>query len=186
MKRLFRAQSAPPEGEGAARRDLWLALIPVIILSLVALNQVRAAQTEQLSAWKGGGFGMFSGVDRDYYRAFRAQATDQAGNKFDLDMDSIDRALESDFSIDFQQMYKNVRSYPSEAHLQQLIDVMGAAQWNFAEDGKSAKVSGWGGDRRGTFAGSSIELQMYRVTYNKETNMVEPQLLTTFTGTPNE
>ncbi len=185
MKPIFRSEPGAVEGGSASRRDLWLAIIPVLILSLVGLNQARAHQTEQLSAWKGGGFGMFSGVDRDYYRVFRAQATDQSGNVFDLDMKSIDKALESGFNIDFQQMYENVRAYPSAAHLQQLIDVLGDAQWTFAEDGKSAKVEGWG-NKRGTFASTSIAIQLYGVTYNKDTNMVEPELLTTFTGVPNE
>jgi hypothetical protein len=185
MKRIFRSESGAVEGGSASRRDLWLAIIPVLILSLVGLNQARAHQTEQLSAWKGGGFGMFSGVDRDYYRAFRAQATDQSGNVFDLDMNSIDKALESGFNIDYQQLYEDVRSYPSKAHMQRFIDVMGAAQWTFSEDGISARVKNWS-PARGTFANTSIAIQLYGVTYNKDTNMVEPELLTTFTGVPNE
>ena len=159
MTRLFRSKSGDTEGGSVARRDLWLAIIPALILSLVGLNQARAHQTEQLSAWKGGGFGMFSGVDRDYYRVFRAQVTDQAGNVFDLDMKSIDSALESGFNIDFQQMYEDVRAYPNGARMQQFINVLGAAQWTFADDGKSARVTSWG-NNRGTFAGGSIALQL--------------------------
>lgn len=37
-----------------------LSLIPAILLSIVAAAQVRLTRTEQLTPWKGGGFGMFS------------------------------------------------------------------------------------------------------------------------------
>jgi hypothetical protein len=45
--------------------------LPVIVLALVALNQVRLAKTTDLSAWKGGGFGMFSTLDRPRARQVR-------------------------------------------------------------------------------------------------------------------
>ena len=37
--------------------------LPALILLAVALNQIYLARTEHLSAWKGGGFGMFSTTD---------------------------------------------------------------------------------------------------------------------------
>ena len=40
-----------------------LSLVPAILLSIVAAAQVRLTRTEQLTPWKGGGFGMFSTTD---------------------------------------------------------------------------------------------------------------------------
>ena len=51
----------------------WRALLPVTLLVAVAGVQVMLATTAGLSAWKGGGFGMFSTTDdggRRYVRIF--------------------------------------------------------------------------------------------------------------------
>ena len=45
--------------------------LPVVLLALVALNQIRIAKTTDLTAWKGGGFGMFSTLDRPRARQVR-------------------------------------------------------------------------------------------------------------------
>jgi hypothetical protein len=55
-------------------REGWQRLagyLPVVLLALVALNQIRMAQTTDLTAWKGGGFGMFSTLDRPRARQIR-------------------------------------------------------------------------------------------------------------------
>ncbi|MGI9264572.1 MAG: hypothetical protein ACR2QU_06575 [Gammaproteobacteria bacterium] len=39
---------------------VWL---PTVILATVAINQIRLSQSESLSPWSGGGFGMFSTTD---------------------------------------------------------------------------------------------------------------------------
>ena len=186
MKWNPNAASGLAEGQSSAKRDLILALIPAMILVLVGLHQAYAHSANQLSAWKGGGFGMFSGVDRDYYRVFRAQVTDQAGNKVNLDMDSIDNAFESGFNIDFQQMYEDTRSHPSDARLQQMITIMSKATWTRSEDGSSATVGRWADGGRGTFATATFDVQLYAITYDDSTNMVEPELIKSFTGVPNE
>jgi len=49
----------------------YLALLPVTLLVLVALHQVYLAHTVHLSAWKGGGFGMFSTTDGGPVRHLR-------------------------------------------------------------------------------------------------------------------
>lgn len=47
----------------ARRRHALLSLIPALLLSIVAIAQVRLTRTELLTPWKGGGFGMFSTTD---------------------------------------------------------------------------------------------------------------------------
>lgn len=43
-------------------------LLPPIVLSLVAVTQMVLARTADITAWKGGGFGMFSTLDHGAYR----------------------------------------------------------------------------------------------------------------------
>ena len=43
-------------------RIYWTAFIPVIILILVGLNQLRLVNVGHLTHWKGGGFGMFAEI----------------------------------------------------------------------------------------------------------------------------
>ena len=47
------------------------AVLPVLLLALVALNQIRIARSTDMTAWKGGGFGMFSTLDRPQARQVR-------------------------------------------------------------------------------------------------------------------
>ena len=52
-------------------RQRLAAVLPVVLLSLVALNQIRIAHNSDMTAWKGGGFGMFSTLDRPRARQVR-------------------------------------------------------------------------------------------------------------------
>jgi hypothetical protein len=44
------------------------ALVPSAVLIVVAVTQLVLAKTAHLTAWKGGGFGMFSTLDHGAYR----------------------------------------------------------------------------------------------------------------------
>ena len=55
-------------------RARWLRLLPGLLLAAVALHQVWLARTQGLSAWSGGGFGMFSTVDAGATRHLHAFA----------------------------------------------------------------------------------------------------------------
>ena len=52
---------ADAEGRQRLPFIVWL---PVILLVVVAVNQMRLALTGELTSWKGGGFGMFATTDR--------------------------------------------------------------------------------------------------------------------------
>ncbi len=58
----------------AVGRARWLRLLPGLLLAAVALHQVLLARTQGLSAWSGGGFGMFSTVDAGATRHLHAFA----------------------------------------------------------------------------------------------------------------
>lgn len=46
----------------------WSKAVPAIMLTVVALAQIALARSTDLTAWKGGGFGMFSTLDHGAYR----------------------------------------------------------------------------------------------------------------------
>lgn len=56
---------------GLGRRDRILALLVPAVLAIVAVHQITTAQTEDLTPWKGGGFGMFATADHPDTRALR-------------------------------------------------------------------------------------------------------------------
>ncbi len=41
----------------------WLPILPALLLAAVALHQLHAVRSHDLTPWKGGGFGMFSSTD---------------------------------------------------------------------------------------------------------------------------
>lgn len=54
-----------------ATADRLRAVLPVLLLVLVAGHQIRLARMTQLTPWKGGGFGMFSTTDGLSHRRLR-------------------------------------------------------------------------------------------------------------------
>ena len=48
-------------------KNHWVGFIPVVLLILIALNQIYLHNVDYLNRWKGGGFGMFSTVVRRYF-----------------------------------------------------------------------------------------------------------------------
>ena len=66
--------SPQAEHDRAVARMRWRRLagyLPILLLALVALNQIRITRTTDLTPWKGGGFGMFSTLDRPRARQVR-------------------------------------------------------------------------------------------------------------------
>jgi hypothetical protein len=67
------------EGSNHVKSARWLPLIPAILLTLVALNQLRLSHTHELDPWKGGGFGMFSTCSGANARHTHVFVSDEAG-----------------------------------------------------------------------------------------------------------
>ena len=51
--------------------DRWRVMVPPMLLVAVGLNQIALTRTVALTAWKGGGFGMFAAVDGGAVRTVR-------------------------------------------------------------------------------------------------------------------
>lgn len=95
-------------------RDRIFVAIPVIVLSLIACNQIRLAYTLQVSPWKGGGFGMFASTDGGINRHIRAFVT------------SKERYEEVRFPRALSDQYLRAKTLPSDKMLLRLSDELGA------------------------------------------------------------
>ena len=86
----------------------FLGRLPVLLLIVVGLNQLRLTQSEYLSAWSGGGFGMFASVDSPGSRHLHVF----------LDNESIRREVAFPASMDTR--LRRALVLPSHGRLQQL------------------------------------------------------------------
>lgn len=94
----------------ATRNQLrrYLGRLPVALLIVVALNQLRLVQSDHLSPWSGGGFGMFASVDSPGSRHLHIF----------LENDSVRQEVAFPASMDTQ--LRRALVLPGSARLQQL------------------------------------------------------------------
>jgi len=67
------------------RKLLYHWAVPLLLI-IVAGRQLVLSQTQGLSAWHGGGFGMFASIDRDERRLLQVLATDCDGNPLPIEL----------------------------------------------------------------------------------------------------
>jgi hypothetical protein len=163
------------------RRDRALAWALPVVLIVVALTQITLAHTRDLTPWKGGGFGMFASVDLLSYRPVQAEFVTDAGP---VPIDVHDFRDAGDLA---RKHYTNARGLPDERRLTQLVEVMSRAEW--VVDGGVAEFSAWLDD-----AGSGpvvldggeelvvdrVEIEVWRVTYERGAEFIIPERITTF------
>ena len=164
-------------------RDRVLAWALPVVLIVVALNQVVWAHTRDLTPWKGGGFGMFASVDLLSYRPLQAEFITHHGT-YPIDIhnfrDSSDRA---------RKVYTNARGLPDDRRMSQLVEVMFEATWTVTDG--IAEFAAWPDDPvdEATLAitddGSTaqilgVELDIFRVTYQRGDEFVVPELIRSF------
>ena len=165
------------------RRDRVLAWALPIVLIGVALTQITLAHTRDLTPWKGGGFGMFASVDLLSYRPIKAEFdTDEGQIPVDVHgfRDASDRA---------SKLYTNARGMPDERRLRLLVDLMADAEW-IVVDGVAEfhvwadapqdrpLVRGWDGDDERELTASGIDVAVWRVTYERGSEFIRPELIT--------
>ena len=88
-------------------------LVPALLV-FIAVFQMYLAHFQELSPWKGGGFGMFSVVDSPGMRFLNVQALDQNGNPILIETDSLMTS----------QRKKFLQSIPSNRELKHLADAL--------------------------------------------------------------
>jgi hypothetical protein len=93
---------------GHGRRDRWLALAVPLVLVAVAVTQVVTASTQELTPWRGAGFGMFSTLDGHSLRVVRLTIEDDAGRSWPVDVTSVEDAP------DTHARFVEARAFPTE------------------------------------------------------------------------
>jgi hypothetical protein len=96
-------------------------LVPVIALSVFA-NQLYRQSAYDLSAWKGGGMGMFASADAPAYRFARVIA-ERDGRSLHLDC----------FSADLEDLLTSATHEPSDRNLAALARAVLAKAWYLHE-----------------------------------------------------
>jgi hypothetical protein len=81
-----------------------------VLLVLVALRQIALSQTRGLSPWKGGGFGMFSTLDRAETRLVRCDLVN-GSSKMPVDLTRSERV---------SRPLSQAQSIPTRTHLEAL------------------------------------------------------------------
>jgi hypothetical protein len=90
---------------------------PCIVLAIVALSQIYLTHTDRLlTPAKGGGFGMFSTVDKLYNRVALIYAF-YGKQKVDLTAE-----MNPFFKQGLSNKWQTARSYPTDAHLKELAE----------------------------------------------------------------
>ena len=118
-----------------------LPCLPVALLSAVALNQVYLAHTTHLSAWKGGGFGMFSTTDGGPNRRVRVF----------VEGPGIDREVPVPEHLD--DLAERSSIFPVDRNLARLARQMAIATGGLSEEVRTVRVEVW----RIEFASSDLE-----------------------------
>lgn len=103
-----------------ARLPAWVRWLPVGLLVAVALHQQYLVHTQDLTAWKGGGFGMFSTVDELHRRMVFAYLLTEAG-EVAVPLDSHQDA--------FGRLYWRTAALPHGDHAGRLAREVARRDW---------------------------------------------------------
>jgi hypothetical protein len=101
----------------------WL---PCTALATVALLQIVLAHAVNLSAWLGGGFGMFATIDSPMNRTFVCEGIDERGAKVPIRI--LFTGLEQEGSFDGDDRFR-LLTLPLETDLRRLGRVLLAAEF---------------------------------------------------------
>ncbi len=162
------------------RRDRALAWALPAVLIAVALTQITWAHTRDLTPWKGGGFGMFASVDLLTYRPIKAEFDTEVG-PIAIDVHDFREASDR-----VSKLYTNARGLPDERRLGHLVDQMARAEW--VVDGGVAEFHAWlddpdagpvvrDEDERRALQVYGVDLEVWRVTYERHAEFIEPELI---------
>lgn len=130
-----------------------LSALPALLLVAVAIGQIALARALHLSAWSGGGFGMFSTTDSPARRHLHAWA--------------IRPGLRSELEIpdDFEMQARRALAFPVESRLRPLAETLARIEQEWG-DPDAAPLE-------------SILLQVFRVEYDADL-MPSGELLRSF------
>lgn len=176
------SKNSSVEPEKASRKQRLLMMLPVFVLIAVALNEPRLYHQENLTSWKGGGFGMFANIDRHSWRpvVVTLTFTDRNGENeqsIQLDIRSYQSLIRDD--INKLQHFEDTQSLPSQHNLAFLASQMATFKYITDQgDYAIANKEGFGI----AISARQIKIEIYRLVYDDPTNRGTYELITTWDG----
>lgn len=113
----------------------WWGCVPIALALLVAISQVYLAHTAQLTPAKGGGFGLFSTVDKLNNRVMRAYLITEDQGEIPF---AIPRYVPE--SQELRKPIYRAMSLPTDAHLRVVVDDLLAKDYDAAVRGVRVEV----------------------------------------------
>jgi hypothetical protein len=173
-------KSTQSETSTITRKQRLLMLLPVFTLIVVALNEPRLVRQENLTSWKGGGFGMFATIDRHTWRpvVITLVFADRDGEnrkEMQVDIRSYLSAIQDD--VDKLQHFEDTTSLPSQHNLGILASQI--AEFKYITDqGPYAFVSEEGFGLPVTTR--QVTIKLYRLIYDDPTNRGSYEFITSW------
>lgn len=166
-----------------SRRDRLLAALVPLVLTVVALYQVTTALTEDLTPWKGGGFGMFATADHPETRVLRTYFDSEVGRV------PVHRgAVVTMTDREHLDTIWTLRAHPSREHASRWATALSAQSWRLQEN--AARLTD---DQNRTWVREegeidlrtdntpvrvwSVVIEVWRTRYDRTSSQIEPELL---------
>jgi hypothetical protein len=105
--------------------------VPAILLAVVGITQIVLARTADLSAWKGGGFGMFSTLDHGAFRGV------------DIVVEAQDRSEAQEVAPSLEVSAARAAMCPSDWLLKQLAEGVVARERRYQRPVARVKLTVW-------------------------------------------
>ena len=109
-------------------------LFPPLLLTVVALLQIVLARTADLTAWKGGGFGMFSTLDHGAYRGV------------DIVVDGPDRSESLEIPPSLEIAAARAAAFPVDWLMRDLAEGVVARERRYERAVSRVTVTAWRAD----------------------------------------
>jgi hypothetical protein len=106
-------------------------VVPPVLLVVVAVCQIGLAKASGLTAWKGGGFGMFSTLDHGAYRGI------------DVVIEAADRSEAQNIPPSLEEIAARAAAYPSDWLLRRLAEGIVARERRYDRAVTVVKLTVW-------------------------------------------
>jgi len=106
-------------------------VVPPVLLVVVAVCQIGLAKASGLTAWKGGGFGMFSTLDHGAYRGI------------DVVIEATDRSEAQNIPPSLEEIAARAAAYPSDWLLRRLAEGIVARERRYDRAVTVVKLRVW-------------------------------------------
>ena len=125
-------------------------LLPPVLLAVVALLQIALARTADLTAWKGGGFGMFSTLDHGAYRGV------------DIVVDAPDRSESLEIPPSLEVAAARAAAFPVDWLMRDLAKGVAAREERYERAVSRVTVTAWRAEfDRASLRGSERPLRTF-------------------------